>query len=321
MKSPMILVTTLLLLVASSAAAITIDAGPTYSPPGMGNESVSGTPDTLGGMMISDTGMDLGQTEELYFGIRNDLYVSGFSMDGGGISGSEIFRFVSASPNVITYSGSTVLELLPGPVKYTTATRMTITFSGPGTMIQDATTHALSGPNGDVGALWNLSGDFSVVILMEAQVPPGDPNAGNWEPGRDLFDRLETTGVSTQSGSSVDWAFYYEALDSDGDGVADDEDNCVDVPNPAQIDSNIDGYGNICDPDFDNDDLVAILDFNELRTAFGEECGDSGYDADIDLNSDCLIGILDFNTLRTYFGGPPGPSGLSCAGTIPCPGP
>lgn len=38
------------------------------------------------------------------------------------------------------------------------------------------------------------------------------------------------------------------ASDSDGDGVCDDEDNCVQTPNPDQADSDNDGVGDACEP-------------------------------------------------------------------------
>lgn len=41
--------------------------------------------------------------------------------------------------------------------------------------------------------------------------------------------------------------------DQDGDGVPDDEDNCVSVANPDQADSDGDGTGDACDTDGDND--------------------------------------------------------------------
>ncbi len=37
--------------------------------------------------------------------------------------------------------------------------------------------------------------------------------------------------------------------DYDGDGVPDADDNCIYDPNPFQLDSDIDGVGNVCDPD------------------------------------------------------------------------
>ncbi len=107
--------------------------------------------------------------------------------------------------------------------------------------------------------------------------------------------------------------------DDDGDEVCNADDNCLILPNPDQTDSNSDGYGNLCDPDLDNDGAIGILDFNLFRLAFGTACGVGGYDPDVDFDGDCAIGLLDFNTFRSFFGGTPGPSGLSCAGTIPCP--
>ena len=43
--------------------------------------------------------------------------------------------------------------------------------------------------------------------------------------------------------------------DGDGDGVADDEDNCIDVSNADQVDTDNDGSGDACDTDDDNDSL------------------------------------------------------------------
>jgi uncharacterized repeat protein (TIGR01451 family) len=37
-------------------------------------------------------------------------------------------------------------------------------------------------------------------------------------------------------------------LDTDADGVVNNDDNCVDIPNATQVDSDSDGYGDACDP-------------------------------------------------------------------------
>ena len=44
--------------------------------------------------------------------------------------------------------------------------------------------------------------------------------------------------------------------DTDTDGVPDSQDNCVLQQNASQGDSDLDGYGNVCDGDFDNDGIV-----------------------------------------------------------------
>ncbi len=51
-----------------------------------------------------------------------------------------------------------------------------------------------------------------------------------------------------------------QAQDSDGDGVANDLDNCTTVANPNQFDADCDRFGNACDPDFDNNSIVSPLD-------------------------------------------------------------
>ena len=42
-------------------------------------------------------------------------------------------------------------------------------------------------------------------------------------------------------------------MDIDGDGIADNDDNCPAVPNPQQTDTDGDGLGDACDTDDDND--------------------------------------------------------------------
>jgi hypothetical protein len=110
-------------------------------------------------------------------------------------------------------------------------------------------------------------------------------------------------------------------LDRDGDGILDAGDNCLAVANPSQRDTNRDGYGNACDPDYDDDGVVDLSDLSVFRIGFGRRLGDPGYDPNLDLDGNGAVGISDFSRLRGYFGGASGPSGLACAGTIPCPVP
>ena len=140
------------------------------------------------------------------------------SMTGADIAGDEIFRFDSVSfvEATIHYTATTEITTAPQNTEpggtFTVPLRMTLTFTGPGEIVRDADTEALSGPLGDVGALWWLDGDFSVVIAMEAQVPPGFLNEGNWESPDALFNRVLNIPPSTILQSSQDGGFYYEEL-------------------------------------------------------------------------------------------------------------
>ncbi|ATG91951.1 dockerin type I domain-containing protein [Methylomonas koyamae] len=92
--------------------------------------------------------------------------------------------------------------------------------------------------------------------------------------------------------------------DSDGDGVADHLDNCKLVANANQRDTDTDGYGNICDPDFNQNSVVDPTDFSRLKAKLGTASQLE------DLNGNGMVDPNDFSILKSYLGKPPGPSGL-----------
>ena len=96
----------------------------------------------------------------------------------------------------------------------------------------------------------------------------------------------------------------YGFPDTDNDSVPDNLDNCTLIANPGQLDSNMDGYGNICDGDFNQTGAVDIADFAIFAGAYGTT------DADADLNGSGFVDIADFAIFAGLYGGIPGPSGL-----------
>jgi hypothetical protein len=109
--------------------------------------------------------------------------------------------------------------------------------------------------------------------------------------------------------------------DLDGDGLRNDEDNCVAIPNPRQRDTNGDGYGNLCDADVTNDgivttswgDIFPITQRGDIEwIALAEKS--QLYDPDSDLDGDGDVDEEDISIAQLSLFLPPGPSGVAISG-------
>jgi len=84
-------------------------------------------------------------------------------------------------------------------------------------------------------------------------------------------------------------------VDSDGDGVVDDIDNCIDIPNPDQVDTDGDGLGDACDDDIDGDGILNVDDVCPMNSP--------GLTVDcigrprLDMNNDCQVDGLDLQLI------------------------
>lgn len=133
-------------------------------------------------------------------------------------------------------------------------------------------------------------GIADVIIVLDAAT-------GTWEASTD-FIGLGTFATGTLT-------FMREMItDSDNDGIADAQDNCIEIANPAQRDTDGDLFGNACDADLNNDNIINVVDLGILRAVFFSA------DPDADFNGDGTVNVSDLGILRTQFFGMPGPSGL-----------
>lgn len=117
----------------------------------------------------------------------------------------------------------------------------------------------------------------------------------------------DNDGAGRVSGAAPDiGAFEFQFADSDGDAVDDSVDNCTLAGNPDQRDTNMDGFGNACDPDLNNDNDVNFLDLGLMKSVFF-----TTGDLDADLNGDGDVNFVDLAIMKDLFFGPPGPGALA----------
>ena len=77
------------------------------------------------------------------------------------------------------------------------------------------------------------------------------------------------------------------------DSILDASDNCKDLGNPTQCDTDQDGIGNHCDGDFNNDGLVSTSDYINDMIPDAIEGEDSG--TGTDMNCDGTVDALDID--------------------------
>ena len=131
--------------------------------------------------------------------------------------------------------------------------------------------------------------------------------------GRNTYENTGRVDVAGTTVFDEDLSHYCNMGDIDADGVTDSADNCLlkangplipDAGGNSQLDTDGDGYGNICDPDFDNSGIVNAADLAYLKTRFFTT------DANADLSGDGIVNAGDLAITKIMFFGPPGPSGL-----------
>ena len=86
-----------------------------------------------------------------------------------------------------------------------------------------------------------------------------------------LVETLDATGQPTTGTPAIirfsnvvghfsSWAVVIFTPDTDGDGISDVTDNCPADANPDQLDTDADGFGNVCDADDDGDGVPDVSD-------------------------------------------------------------
>jgi hypothetical protein len=199
---------------ASSASALPISGGPFYAGSGGVNGvcNATGNACSTAGATVTCTGLNPSLYQNLYFGIRNDLFVNGVKQVGtaGPVAGTDQFKTGTAS---ITYTGTTTVFHDGGTQAVNTKLILTPGVVTGGTLTAVATGGTpADNNNGDIDLLYHLSSGVSVFTLnvkVQAVLSPGTPSAGSCPT---VFDPAKTRHGTDQDVSHVDVGFYFETL-------------------------------------------------------------------------------------------------------------
>jgi hypothetical protein len=161
--------------------------------------------------------------------------------------------------------------------------------------LESATTGPGGSTGGDTGAATSTAAsDVTSPTSTTSGVGTTSDDSGSTSPVSASATEASTGGLSTSgatdTGGSTDAGSSTGALgstssgegssggttgapppDGDGDGIADDVDNCVQDLNADQLDTDMDLIGDVCDPDDDNDKLLDAADNCPLNINPGQE--------------------------------------------------
>ncbi|MFT4929308.1 MAG: hypothetical protein ACI8WB_005439 [Phenylobacterium sp.] len=178
-------------------------------------------------------------------------------------------------------------------------------------MIEELKSHQHSDGGWSVHTLPNAISDdsdaFSTGMSLCTLTTAGESDSSAFVDGVDyLLGTQNTNGSWTHDGAHSEvaestWAAICLAstqiADDDDDGTPDDLDNCADISNPDQANSDSDPFGNACDEDDDNDSFIDSLDNCPIHSntdqsdidadGVGDVCDTDLDDDGVDIGDNC----------------------------------
>ncbi|MBT8144207.1 MAG: thrombospondin type 3 repeat-containing protein [Gammaproteobacteria bacterium] len=265
------------------------------------------TPPALGGLEFEGVAMVILDTPDLPYSPYSRLRL--FSAHDGGPFVDITEEFSEGSYRVRGSQGefSEFLIVLderdPAAIVTTKFARLSALIATHTIAIDDTVEATLNGLLGSAQASFTVNDiDAAKVDIAAFEAAVAATTSGQvpnvW---RSLEDVTNVNGLLRAAAGTLYFSLE-DARDTDLDGLYDWQDNCRDIANPAQCDTDGDGFGNICDGDFDGNNIINSFDLTAMRNAFG-----SAGVTDTDLDCDGMTNSFDLSLFRELFGSPPGP--------------
>lgn len=198
LKRSIVIISLLVICLAHHPALASL-IGPEWPAPGGTNWSGSGNAGITGGLTYSYWGFDSTKYDNLYWGPWEGTAI-GASLDGPGISGSEIMTFAGINgTSQAQWTGTSWWTYQSGFNEFTTApinTRFTLTMTGADPVLAST----IDPTKASLGALAPVTGDYSANLLFEANF------FGTWLPMDTGFNSYHTFGSTALTYSG---GFYH----------------------------------------------------------------------------------------------------------------
>jgi len=266
---------------------------------GVGDVNGDGYADMIVGATGDDNTGDNAGSAQVFSGVDGSiLYVLngdegdsfGYSVSGGGdINGdgyADMIVGVIADSNTGNFSGSVqVFSGINGAMLYifngdATYDSLGYSVSDAGDVNGDGYADIIAGANADDNngtssgsarvfsgidgtILYIFNGDAAYDYLGGSVSGGGDVNGDGYADMIVGATGTDNNGSNSGSARIFSGALFLElAQDADGDGVPDALDNCPSISNANQLDSDVDGQGDVCDPTptFPDSDADSIID-------------------------------------------------------------